>query len=200
MLVTDGRADAERIEEMVTATVDVGLRCVQIREGDMPTRELARLCGRCRAILDEVDGWLVVNDRVDIAAADLAHGVHLGWRSLTPSDARRVVGVRPVGFSAHDEGEIVWAVDQGADYVVLAPVHPTSSKPGAQALGTQAAMVMSRAVDVPVIWLGGITAAKILEWRGFVPDGVAVMSAICDHSRPAEAAAEILQAWGEVQR
>jgi thiamine-phosphate pyrophosphorylase len=196
MLVTDGAGDVGRIERTVDAAVRAGLRAVQVREEKLTARVLAALCERLRPALRRAGGVLLVNDRADVAAA-AADGVHLGRRSLPPSAARAIVGARAlVGFSAHDADEVAWAAAQGADYVTLSPVFATAIKPDAAPLGPERAAEITRAASLPVLWLGGVTPARIAATAPRVPHGFAVMSAVCGANDPAAAVQELLAALG----
>jgi thiamine-phosphate pyrophosphorylase len=144
----------------VSAAARAGLDLVQIRERDLSARSLLALVER---VLDVVSGTrvrVVVNDRLDVAIAAGAHGVHLRGDSI---DAARVREVAPadflVGRSVHDEREAVSAAGPGnLDYLVLGSIFPTSSKStGHPTVGIVALARVARAVDVPVVAIGGIT-------------------------------------------
>jgi thiamine-phosphate pyrophosphorylase len=196
LLITDGRGEVPRIEAIVGAAIDGGVRAVQVREPGLGARQLATLCARLRARMP-VGGLVLVNDRVDVAAAGCADGVHLGGRSLAPADARRVLGPHAlIGFSAHDADELASAVAQGASYATLSPLFPTASKPGAPALGLERALALAGAAALPVVLLGGIDTGRARELRGRWPGAVAVLSAICSAPDPRAAAAALVDALG----
>ena len=202
MLVTDGRGDADRLEVLVQAAVSGGLRAVQLRELQMTASDLARLCDRLRPLLEAVDGCLLVNDRVDVAAAGHAHGAHVGFRSLAPGAARSVLGPRGfLGMSVHDAAEMSEAVAGGCNYAVLAPVWSTATKPDAVGLGLAVAGGLTAAADLPVLWLGGLDAQRARSVGDLPPEqrpmGVAVCSAICAASDPRQATEALLSscAW-----
>ncbi|MCB9887228.1 MAG: thiamine phosphate synthase [Planctomycetes bacterium] len=135
-LVTDGRGDLARIERVVDAVLAGGCRCVQLREFGWSARQLAEACERLRPRVEACDGWLLVNDRVDVAASGAAHGVQLGHRSLAPAAARARLGrAAVIGYSAHDAAQLATAAAAGCDFALLSPVWPTQSKPGALGLG-----------------------------------------------------------------
>lgn len=196
MLITDGAGDPARLLRTVAAAVDGGVRCVQLREPRMSTRELLELCEELRPRLEAVEGVLLVNDRVSLAASGAAHGVHLGQRSLPPRATRGVLDAcrddAVVGLSVHDAAELRGA--SGADYVLLAPVFPTESHPGAPGLGPAAAAALAAETELPAIWLGGIDLATLDLVAPYRPDGIAVMRAITAASDPAAAAATLSEA------
>lgn len=199
LLVTDDRGDASATADMVKAAVQGGVRAVQLRERKLSARDLMRLCDRLRWELDMIGGVLLVNDRVDVAAAGHAHGAHVGGHSLPPAEARVVLKYdQMLGVSVHDEGQLAAASAAAADYALLSPVLPTSSKPGAPYLGLVRAGVWTARSKIPVIWLGGIdatAAARLVELpESDRPRGIAVSSAICAAPSPAAAARAILAA------
>lgn len=199
VLVTDGVGDPNRIVEIAREAVAGGVRCLQLRESTWTARSMVRACESLLPVLQAVDGLLLVNDRVDVAASELAHGAQIGHRSLPPQLARRVLGVDGVlGYSAHDEDELIEAHRSGCDFALLSPVWPTTSKPGASFLGIQRASQLTEAASLPVVWLGGVhmeTAHEIaqvpIDQR---PVGVAVRSAIMLSERPRAAARDLLAA------
>jgi len=197
--VTDGQADPARLERIVREWVSAGVRCVQLREPQMSARALLHVCERLLPLLDEVRGLLLVNDRVDVAAARLAHGVQVGHRSLPPTLARAVLGPHGVlGFSAHEAAELDQAAEAQCDFALLSPVWPTSSKPGAPHLGLGRAAHMTKRARLPVVWLGGVDVER-LGALGEVPAdgrpaGVAVRGALLASEDPGGAATRLLAA------
>lgn len=195
VLITDGRGDLARLERIVTAAVDGGVRCVQLREPTWSARQLADCASRLRSRLEKAGGLLLVNDRVDVAAAGHAHGVWLGRRSLPAEQARAVLGADSiVAFSAHDQAELAAAAAAGCDFASLSPVWATASKPGQRPLGIETATLWTRAVALPVVWLGGITAAQAGPVGASPAAGAAVLSSIMAAADPHRAAADLLAA------
>lgn len=196
MLVTDGTGDPARLQRTVLAAIDGGVRCVQVREPRLSTRELWELCKVFLPRLDAVEGLLLVNDRVSLAASGAAHGVHLGQRSLPPLATRGVLDAcrddAVVGLSVHDAAELRGA--GGADYVLIAPVFSTESHPGAPGLGPAVAAALAAETTLPAIWLGGIDVATLDLVAPHRPAGVAVMRAITAAADPAAAAAALSEA------
>lgn len=197
MLITDGVGDVDRIQEVATAALKGGFTAVQVREPRLGARQLAALCERLWPVVCEHDAVLLVNDRVDVAALDCAHGVHLGFRSLVPSKARCILGLdKLVGFSAHDDAELSWASGQGVDYVILAPVFVTGSKPAARNLGVKAADALVAAAKVPVILLGGLNERTLDAALAIPAHGHAFMSAVFGASDPYRAARRLVEQVG----
>ena len=197
ILVTDGRGDLGRIDEVVAGAMEGGCRCVQLREPGWSARRFEAACARLLPALERVGGALLVNDRVDLACADLAHGAQVGHRSLTPAAAREALGVRGLlGYSAHDARELEEAAAAGCDFAVLAPIWQTASKPGVTPLGVAAAGELTAGASLPVVWLGGVSVAHSAHLRGLpagrCPAGLAAMGALMAAADPAEVAAALL--------
>jgi thiamine-phosphate pyrophosphorylase len=152
----------QKIEQAAKAGVD----WIQIREKDLSGRELAGLVERAMTRVGSGSAVLV-NDRVDVACASGASGVHLGEHSLPPSEAKRLVRLRCprkdffLGVSAHSlEGAMV-AEQAGADYVIFGPVYATPSKANfGQPQGVQRLQEICKRLMIPVLAIGGITLAN----------------------------------------
>jgi thiamine-phosphate pyrophosphorylase len=190
-LVTDDRILARpSFPEQARAVVAAcgGGAALQLRGHGTPPARLWELAERLEEA--EADTVVVVNDRVDVALASAAAGVHLGRRSLPPAVARSLFG-RPVlvGYSAHSAAEAE-ALGGALDYAFLGPIHETTSHPGAP-LG--AAALGAAAPGVPLVAIGGITADRIAGAIGAGAYGVAVRSAVWDAADPAAAAAALLE-------
>ncbi len=181
-LITDRRlfAGATLLYEAVEAALQAGIRAVQLREKDLPLREMLAMAYRLREITVRHGARLLVNDRIDVAMAVAADGVHLGRESMPAGAARKVVGEGMlIGVSTHSVAEARDAEREGADFVTLGPVYRTASKLRyGPPLGTDVLVQAKAAVAVPVFAIGGITQEKITEVREAGADGVAVISAI----------------------
>ncbi|MEO0480088.1 MAG: thiamine phosphate synthase [Planctomycetota bacterium] len=187
MVVTDGRLEPDVVRRAGLAAIGGGARAIQVRRHGRPVREILELCEVFRPALEEVDGVLLVNDRVDVVAAGYAHGVHLGFRSLSIRDARRVVGEhRLVGSSTHSRAELEAALAAGADYATLSPICPTRSHDDVTALGYRRAREWTAEVSLPVFWLGGVEAR---DWEHAV--GAQGLAAISPFRDPASATASV---------
>ncbi|MCA8949722.1 MAG: thiamine phosphate synthase, partial [Planctomycetes bacterium] len=157
VLITDGHGELARLERIVAAAVAGGVRCVQLREPRWTARAQLQACERLRPLLDAASGILLVNDRVDIAATGVAHGVQVGGRSIPAELVRSVLGDDPVVvYSAHDATELDLAAATRCDAATLSPVWPTGSKPGAPNLGVAAAAGATARARLPAVWLGGV--------------------------------------------
>ena len=182
--------------EVVGQALRAGVRAVQLREKDLATRDLYHLAGKLLAVTREAGAALLINDRVDVAMALPADGVHLTRRSLPPKEARELLGpARLIGISCHSLAEVREAVDGGADFVVLGPIFETPSKMPYGAPLTTALLQQARAATtLPVLAIGGINPARVSEVMAAGADGVAVISAVMAALDPGAAVSELLAA------
>jgi thiamine-phosphate pyrophosphorylase len=137
---------------------------------------------------------LLINDRVDVALAVNADGVHLTTTSLPASIARRVLGPAPlIGVSTHTLAEAQAAAEEGADFLVFGPVFFTPSKaPYGQPVGLDALRAVRAAVKLPMLAIGGVKKANIDQVVAAGADGIAVISAIIGADDPTAASQELL--------
>jgi thiamine-phosphate pyrophosphorylase len=172
-----------------------GVRAVQLREKDLPGRELFRLAVAMRRLTEGYGAKLLINDRADVALATGADGVHLGVLSVPAREARRLLGPEAiVGCSAHNAEELREAEEGGADFVTFGPVYPTPSKAtyGAPA-GISALSEACRSAGIPVFALGGVcpgNAGEVVQAGSF---GVALISGILASADPRAAAASLTE-------
>ena len=138
---------------------------------------------------------LFVNDRVDIALAVSPVGVHLGSRSLPPTEARHLLGTRCLlGVSVHSEKEAGEAAESGADYLFLGPLFETPSHPGVAAMGAELMDGVSSRVDIPVVGIGGVTPERTVAVLASGAHGVAAIRGIWDAPSPPDAVQAYLDA------
>ncbi|HXG19840.1 MAG TPA: thiamine phosphate synthase [Methylomirabilota bacterium] len=185
---TNGRP----LVDVVHAALDGGVRAVQVREKDLEGGELYRLAAELRRLTAHYKARLFINDRIDVALAVDADGVHLGQTSFPVAIARQLIGSgKLLGVSTHSQAEIEAAAR--ADFIVFGPVYFTPSK---AAYGEpQGVDRLSQAVTqsaVPVIAIGGIKSAQIPEVLAAGAHGIAVISAISAAPDPAQAARDLL--------
>jgi thiamine-phosphate pyrophosphorylase len=189
VLVTDRRATGGRdLAVVVRAALDAGLPAVQLRENDLPGRPLLALAETLRAATVHTGAFLFVNDRIDVAIAVGADGVHLGGGSVPVEVARRLVGPDAlIGVSTHAPGES----PVGADFAFFGPVWET---PGKTPVGTERLADAVRAAAIPVLAIGGVTAERIPAVRAAGAAGAAVIRAILAAPDVARATRELLAA------
>ncbi len=186
------------LEEVVSRALAGGAGAVQLREKDLPAAELYRLAARLLPLVRRAGALLLINDRVDVALAAGADGVHLSGASLPVRAVRRLAGPRfIIGASVHSREEAVAAAEAGADYLVYGNVFETASKPGRCGRGVEALAEVCCAVRVPVLAIGGIGPANAALVAGAGAAGVAVMSAAMAAPDPAEVVRALQRAWEE---
>lgn len=197
LLVTDRSLVRGRsLPSAIQAAVDGGVAAIQLRERDLPARELFPLAQQIHAIARDRTVPLIINDRVDLAVALDLDGVHLRATSLPVSVARRVVGTRRlIGVSAHSVEEVQQAGDEGADYVILGPLFETPSKLAFGApLGLAVLADACRHTSVPILAIGGITRERIEAVRDTGAFGVAMIGSILGREDVGLAAREMCTA------
>jgi thiamine-phosphate pyrophosphorylase len=192
-LITDRRAARMPLPEAVRRALEGGVRAVQLREKDLPVRELLALARELRALTREFNAQLFINDRVDVAIAAGADGVHLGQQSMPASAARKAAGSRLlIGVSTHSPAEARAAQAEGADFITFGPVYDTPSKAHyGQPLGLVAVRDVKKDVALPVLAIGGIRSGNLLPVLSAGADGVAVISAILSAEDITKAAAAL---------
>jgi thiamine-phosphate pyrophosphorylase len=179
-----------------------GLRAVQVREKDLPTRPLLDLAREVRVLTREYGARLFVNDRLDIALAVEADGVQLRADSMPVAAARRLLGPeRLIGVSAHSAAEARRAEAEGADFVLLGPIYATPSKLAYGApIGLEPLAEAAQQCRLPVFAIGGITAARLDAVHRAGARGAAVISAILSAESVAVATRELLDAQRGTRR
>ena len=199
-LVTDRHQTRGRpLEAVIGAALDGGVNLVQLREKDLSARELWAVAIRLRE-LTEGRALFLVNDRLDVALAAGADGVHLAGHSLPPAAARAVLGpARVLGCSVHDLAEAEAAAAGDPDYLLVGTLYPSRSKPGREAAGPALVQDLRGAVEAPLLGIGGITAHNAREALYAGARGVAVISAIMAARDPAAAAAKLREALRTVE-
>jgi thiamine-phosphate pyrophosphorylase len=195
-LITDRRtAGGQSILNIVRAAIAGGATAVQLREKEASTREMIEVGRALRAITRAAGVPLIVNDRVDVALAIEADGVHVGQEDIPAALARRLIGPdRILGVSAATVAEAEQAVRDSADYLGVGDVYGTPSKPDAgPPIGLEGLAAVARAVRVPVVAIGGITPENAAATISAGAVGVAVISAIVGAPDPLAAARRLRQ-------
>ncbi len=179
-LITDRKQTKIPLPEAVRLALEGGARAIQLREKDLPVRELLVLAQELRAVTGEFGAKLFINDRVDVAVAVAADGVHIGSESMPAGAVRNIVGDKMlIGASCHSVEEAREAETSGADFVTFGPIYPTPSKMqygkpvGLEALGRAA-----KKVQIPVFGLGGINQANALRVMLSGAYGISLISAV----------------------
>lgn len=194
-LVTDRSLSQGRpLVEVVAEAVAGGVTCVQLREKDCSTREFLQEALALKELLQPLMVPLIINDRVDIALAVGADGVHLGQSDMPISHARRLLGPNClIGISAESVDHAVEAEQQGADYIGISPVFSTPTKTDtAPALGLEGIRRIRQQVRIPLVGIGGINLTNARQVLAAGADGVAMVSAIMAAASP-RLAAEVIR-------
>jgi len=182
-LVTDRKLTGYRsLEDVIEEACTAGVRAVQLRERDLNAEELFRLGKRIHLITRKYNTSLFINDRIDVAKAIGAEGVHLRETSLPVNEARRLLEPdMMLGVSVHSIENAIAAYDNGADFLVFGTIFHTQSKPGTiEPVGTDAIIHLTQKVDIPVFVIGGITPERTRVCIEAGAHGVAVISAIME--------------------
>lgn len=199
LLVTDRHATRGRpLDGVVAAALRGGVDAVQLREKDLDGGALCRLGRELAALCRAAGAAFLVNDRIDVALACGADGVHLPVTSFAPEDARALLGGdRRVGGSAHSAAELARLAAGGADFAVLGPVFATPSKRAwGPPLGLERFAAIAAASAIPVVGIGGIDADRAGAVLAAGACGVAAISAILGADDPEQAARRLAAARG----
>ncbi|HET6421170.1 MAG TPA: thiamine phosphate synthase [Geobacteraceae bacterium] len=194
-LITDRKqARNGRLSEVIEAALRGGVKAVQLREKDLSGRSLFDAALGMRELTSRYGAKLIINDRVDIALAVDADGVHLGGESIPARAARKVLGgSRLVGVSCHDRTGAFAARDGGADFITFGPVYFTPSKARyGSPVGVAALRETAEAVGIPVFALGGIKRENVREVIAAGARGIALISAIIAADDPEKETKELL--------
>jgi len=193
LIVSDGKPELLARTRRVLAAVPAGRVAIQLRERGLTSAALLALASELRVLTEAHGALLVINDRVDIALAVGADGVHLPEMGLPPEVARSLLGPSAwIGASRHDRSGLMQARERGADYATLSPVHPVEGK--APALGIVGFGALARAVPLPIYALGGVRLADARALIDVGARGIAVMREVLSAGDPGASARRLLEA------
>jgi thiamine-phosphate pyrophosphorylase len=195
-LVTDrDLAGGRATLDIVKAAVRGGTTCVQLREKDCSTLEFIQQALSIKEFLSTHEVPLIINDRLDVAQAVNADGVHLGQTDMPLDMAKNIVGdAMIIGISAESLEDAIEAEKGGADYLGVSPIYATPTKTDtAPPLGLQGLQQIRNAVKIPLVGIGGLTKDNSADVIRHGADGVAVVSAIVAAENPETAAGELKQ-------
>jgi thiamine-phosphate pyrophosphorylase len=196
-VVTDRQQTAGRpLRAVVEAALRGGARAFQLREKDLPPRDLYPLAKEMRQLTQPYDARLLINDRIDVALAVNADGVHLTTTSLPARVARQLLGPeRLIGVSTHSLAEAQEAAEGGADFLVFGPIFFTPSKaPYGEPVGLEPLRAVRAVVELPILAIGGVKKANLEQVIAAGADGIAVISAIIAADDPTAASQDLLTA------
>ncbi|CAM3460052.1 MULTISPECIES: thiamine phosphate synthase [Brevibacillus] len=198
-VISSGRQSLDELLRLAESAFAGGMNFFHIREKQRTARECMDLV---LALVQTIPGsCLIVNDRVDVAAAAHCRGAHLAYHSLSPQEARMVLYEDQwVGRSVHSYAEAQEAHTQGVDYMLYGHVYASGSKPGIQPRGTEELQRITSTIQVPVMAIGGITPENTAEVLRAGCAGIAVMSGITaadDVKKATQAYRQALDRWEE---
>jgi thiamine-phosphate pyrophosphorylase len=194
-LITDRHQTRGRpLLELVQEAIAGGVRWIQLREKDLPTRELLPLAYTIRDLTFKSSARLLINDRIDICLAVQADGVHLRASSLPTRITRKILGdTKLIGVSTHSLEEAEQAQVEGADFITLGPIYETPSKANyGSPLGVDTLKAVRRQIKIPILALGGIKKERVHEVLEAGADGIALISAILMAEDPRQATIHLI--------
>ncbi|MEJ5362646.1 MAG: thiamine phosphate synthase [Spirochaetota bacterium] len=189
-LVTDRNLAKKPLEMLVEEAIKGGVDCVQIREKNIDTGEFVEIAKNIKYITRKYNVPVIINDRIDVALAVKADGVHLGQDDMPLEIARRIVPHSMIiGISVSTVSEAIEAERGGADYIGAGSVFPTSTKDDISGIiGVEGINEIKKAVSIPVVAIGGIQIHNAESVVVHGADCLAVVSAIVSSDNPYEAA------------
>lgn len=201
LVTDDGCLQGRALIDCVCEALEGGVTLVQYRAKTASSAEMYAEALQLKALCDSFNVPLIINDRLDIAMAVGAAGVHLGQDDLPCAVARRILGEDYIiGVSAHNPAEAKAALQSGADYLGCGAVFGTATKADVQKLGTDGLAAICKAKGLPVVGIGGVTADNYREVRAAGADGAAIVSGILaqpDIRATVEAIAKISQEFAK---
>ena len=187
--------------EIVKAAVSGGVTCIQLREKACSTREFIAQALAIKTFLGTRKIPLIINDRLDVALAVEADGVHLGQSDMPLEMAQKIAGPSMlIGISAESVQDAIAAENGGADYLGISPIYATPTKTDtAPPLGLPGLREIKKRVHIPLVGIGGLNASNAAEVIRNGADGVAVVSAIVAADEPETAAKHLKQIIDEAR-
>ena len=179
LVTDDGCLQGRALIDCVREALEGGVTLVQYRAKTASSAEMYAEALQLKALCDSFNVPLIINDRLDIAMAVGAAGVHLGQDDLPCAAARKLLGEDYIiGVSAHNPAEAKTALQSGADYLGCGAVFGTATKADVKKLGTDGLAAICKAKGLPVVGIGGVTADNYREVRAAGADGAAIVSGI----------------------
>lgn len=201
LVTDDGCLQGRALIDCVREALEGGVTLVQYRAKTASSAEMYAEALQLKALCDSFNVPLIINDRLDIAMAVGAAGVHLGQDDLPCAAARKILGEDYIiGVSAHNPAEAKAALQSGADYLGCGAVFGTATKADVKKLGTEGLEAICKAKGLPVVGIGGVTADNYREVRTAGSDGAAIVSGILaqpDIRATVEAIAKISQEFAK---
>jgi thiamine-phosphate pyrophosphorylase len=179
--------------DIIRCALVAGVKLIQLREKHLPVRDLVELARSARSLTKSYGCLLIINDRVDVALAVEADGVHLGLEDMPIEEARRIAPSLIIGASSHTEAEAEAAEAAGASYVNIGPIYPTETKTWTDSfLGVEGLQRIAPHVSIPFTVMGGIKRPHIPELCAAGARTIALVTAVTASTNPEQAARELL--------
>ncbi|MDS1029262.1 thiamine phosphate synthase [Bacillota bacterium LX-D] len=199
-LVTDRTILKNRdLPQAVEEAIKGGITMLQLREKEASSADFYRLALKIKALAKANNIPLIINDRLDIALAVDADGLHIGQEDLPLKVARKLLGKDKIlGYSVSNVAEAGYGEENGADYLGAGPVYPTNSKAAANnPIGIKCLEEVKKSVSVPVVAIGGIGFSNIKEVKNTKVDGVSLISSILGSDNIEDTTRGLLKLWRE---
>ena len=191
-----GLMSSATIEESVSEAIRGGASVIQLREKDVTSRDFFEIAESVHRITRAAGVPLIINDRVDIALAAGADGVHVGQDDLPCRTVRQIAGPDMlIGVSVSALDEAIRAEQDGADYLGVGAMFPTGTKTDAEVITVDLLKEIRKAVSIPIVIIGGINMNTAPQFKGLDIDGIAVVSAIVAQPDVEAAARGLLELW-----
>ena len=192
-LVTDRQLmSCDSLTEAVEQAILGGCTMIQLREKELSSLEFYNQAVAVKQVTDKYHIPLIINDRIDIAMAVQAAGVHIGQHDLPAATVRKIIGENMLlGVSASSIAEAIQAQQDGADYLGVGAMFPTGTKTDADSVSMEELQKIRTAVSLPIVVIGGINKGNAGRFKPMGIDGLAVVSAIIAQSDIKVAAAEL---------
>lgn len=192
-LVTDDSSDEKKFLKTIEESILGGVSIVQLREKEATSLNFYNIALKVKEITDKYNIPLIINDRIDIALAIDAEGVHLGQSDLPCKIARKLIGDKILGISASNTDEAETAEAEGADYIGSGAIFNTKTKDDADSVTIKELKEIVHSVNIPVVAIGGINEKNAYKLRDTGISGISVVSAIMQSENPKKASKNLLK-------
>ena len=201
-LVTDrALMSTKTLEEAVQQAINGGCTMIQLREKEVSSLEFYQTSLSIKAITEKHKVPLIINDRVDIALAVNADGVHIGQSDLPANVVRKLVGSGMLmGVSVSTVQEAIQAVKDGADYVGVGAMYPTDSKTDTNLVSINELQRIRKAVSIPIVVIGGVNKKTVPDFAGTGIDGLAVISAVISQEDLTAASKDLIKLFRDINQ
>ncbi len=201
-VILDGRLTSpRRYQEVAKDILRGGAKVIQLRDKEMKTRKLLKEALKLKSLISKNGGIFIINDKVDLALACGADGVHLGKDDLPLREARKLMGERIVGISTHSLEEALTSERNGADYISIGPIFPTKTKEDAgKPVGVELIKRVRQRIKIPLVAVGGINEKNISQVIKAGADSVAVASTVLEAENITSATKKLVKKLNQTKR